>query len=439
MDLNNWKETTFTGETGQSYEKLQQSKEIIYSFFTESLATDDFETILDKFDKVFINYQPNLIPESVATALQKIIKSNNEVFFIATIKHCCYVLIYPLIKNKQYTDVIKIINIFSNGEPEIKNTTTTLIRSENLVKNKLKSWIKNFSNTNDYQELKTLIYQFDVSSRNHWTHRYLEYSFFLQYFNSDNSQEQKQVAFLLIKTIQKEFKFNLAIYLTKFQFGDQKPTNPTILNEKILRFIKKIAAKKEATSYKNVAKIFLEQTQKINYSQFKIAFIKYLTFSLYSEKIITIIETKLANKLKEIYQDNNDKPINEGLLLRTCNKTLDLLITTQGKPTDIFILLISYGNPYAIVILLLKIALISPNSRTHLDKKIAELLKCYQNYTETECQWFINLIEIFRITFTIYADENAQFNLVKVDNQLTKNNMIDDLDSYQFFLKYKKK
>ncbi len=438
MNFNNWKETTLVDKSVQQLLKLEQNQELICQFFRELITTESTYRVLQKFDQIFIDYKPREISDSVNQALQYIIKYNAEAVFLATIKQCCYILVYPLIKAKKYADLSNLIHLFHEFAPE-SDSKITFIKSGDLIDNKIRFWVNKFSQTSSYQELKLLTYHTESDSFTHWTHRYLEYLFFIQYFNNDNCQEQRDLAIIIILRIQKEFKFNLAMYLTKSQFGNKNLTNPTILNENILRFIKLIAVRKGNLNYKNLAHLFLQQTKDLSYFKFHLSFVKYLVFSLYDKKSLEIIETKLATKLQELYQGNNEKKFNQAFLLRTCNKSFDLLLTNNGKPSDLFVLLMTQSNPYTLVILLLKIILISPNSQNHLDKKISELVGYYQNYPETECKWFISFLEAFRITFAIYADENVQYNLVKIKETPTDSTLSSNLDCYQFFFKSKKK
>jgi hypothetical protein len=63
--------------------------------------------------------------------------------------------------------------------------------------------------------------------------------------------------------------------------------------------------------------------------------------------------------------------------------------------------------------LLVKIVLICPATRTHLECCLAKLIQHYENQSESECQWLINFLDVFKVTITIYT-ENIQFDLVKI-------------------------
>ena len=92
------------------------------------------------------------------------------------------------------------------------------------------------------------------------------------------------------------------------------------------------------------------------------------------------------------------------------------------------------------MIVLLKLILICRNARTHLEAQIAELIRYYKNFPEDECWWVVNFLEIFNVTFAIYA-ENVQYNLIKMDQtqeplQIPK--ALQDLDAYRVFSQLKR-
>ena len=64
---------------------------------------------------------------------------------------------------------------------------------------------------------------------------------------------------------------------------------------------------------------------------------------------------------------------------------------------------------------MLKLVLISPHSRLHLEVCLARLIQYYEDEKQDDCQWFINFLEICQISLTIYG-ENVQYNLVSMSN-----------------------
>jgi hypothetical protein len=213
----------------------------------------------------------------------------------------------------------------------------------------------------------------------------------------------------------------------------QIPKNPTGLGDEVLRFIKMIVAKRGSFSYVNLANIFLEQTRGITYEYFKPSLQKYLIFSVASKDFVDILNKQLSARLEQLYESYHEKQLDEALLLRTCNRVIDYLTTEEGEePSELFILLLSQGNPLTLVIVLLKIILICPNSRIHLETCIAKLIQYYIDYPEDECQWIVNFFEVFKITFAIHAD-NVQYNLIRMNKNNPDDESEEALDNCRVF------
>jgi glutaredoxin-related protein len=109
-------------------------------------------------------------------------------------------------------------------------------------------------------------------------------------------------------------------------------------------------------------------------------------------------------------------------------------LTTENKqePSSLFILLLSQGNPMTLVIVLLKIVLISKASRSHLEAQIAALIRYYERYPEQDCEWIVNFLEIFNVTFAIHA-ENVQYDLVNMRQKQENLSRRLTLNDYRVF------
>jgi hypothetical protein len=124
-------------------------------------------------------------------------------------------------------------------------------------------------------------------------------------------------------------------------------------------------------------------------------------------------------------------------MLRTCNRVIEYLTTeNHQEPSPLFGLLMSQGNPLTLVIVLLKVILISKNSRTHLETCIAELIQYYMHYPEEDCKWVISFFEIFNITFAIYG-ENVQYNLIKMQEHRKEYQSDKPVEVYRVFSQLK--
>lgn len=406
----------------------QQAQEMLYTFLLELVKQQPPAKILLEFKRLFIDYEPSAGNEEAFKALSKLITLNNEKEFLHTLKRSCYILVNNWDVARNHSAIKELIELFSDSQINKRNLSSTLTR--------LKTWLTNFVNSQDYYELKLFIARHGYSDKEHWSNRYTSYLLVPQYTNLSNPVEQREAARTLSKKLKDQFKFDLAMYTAYSNSSVQKNKNiknPTGLGDEVLRFFQMIVVKRGSFSYENLANIFIEQTRDIKYSKFKDCIQTYLVFSVANKDFVEVLKKRLSEKLEGLYENYHEEELNEALLLRTCNKVIDYLTTEDHKePSALFILLLSQGNPLTLVIVLLKIILVCPNVRTHLEDCIAKLILYYMDYPEDECRWVVNFFEIFKITFAIHAD-NVQYNLIRMNQNQGDNKSKTNIESYRVF------
>ncbi len=295
--------------------------------------------------------------------------------------------------------------------------------------------------SNDYQELKIFNSRFN-RDKSRWSNRYASYLLTSQSLDSGKPREQREVAKFISQQIKDKFKIDLVIYTARSQLLNYPVTtykNPTSLGDDVLYLIKKILISKGYFSYSSLANIFLNQTQGLFYKDLKNSLVNYLFFYLENSININLLQEKIFIYLASLYQFHDEEKWDSNLLLRTCNRLLEYLITeTQGKPSQVFTLLVTQGNHLTLAIILLKIILISPNSSNYLETCIADIIRYYENEPESECQWLINFLETLQIILTIYAD-NVCYNLVSIEANQPKKDRGKAFNSYWIFSQVKLK
>lgn len=409
---------------------------MIYQFFLDTVRYFAPEDALIEFKRLFFDYHstPNNI--DAFTELARILSDGDREEFANTLKRCCYILINNWETHRQGRAIYQLVESFTEINFTIRPSAKRNIR-------RLKSWLKFFCDNRDYQDLALFASRYDDrSSSKHWSDRYTSYLLVSQYSNTSNSPEQREAAKVLCKQLKDRFKFDLAMYTARSELEHKNPTkvkNPTALGANVLRLIKKIVAKRGQFSHINLAHIFLKQIQGITYREFKASLLNYLIFSVEKQTIVEILKTHLSRKLEKLYSDKNHEIINDALILRTCNKIFGYLTTEKEKqPSETFVFLLSQGNPLTLVMVLLKLVLICPNSRTHLENCIADLVRYYQQFSDEESSWVVNFFEIFNITFSIYADNDVQYNLIRVKGEQSPHpEEEDNLDGYRIFSQHK--
>lgn len=407
---------------------LAEAQEIICNFFLEIVKQWPANLVLKEFNELFINPVMERVSSKPSQALNQIILSKDEARFKNTLKRCCYILVNNWISERSYQPTQDLIKIFSESTPP--NYLLPLVLKH------LKAWVTNFIHSEDYEELKLFVAKFE--EKKHWKCRYTSYLLASQYTNTKNSTEHRQAARILSKQLQDQFKMDLAMYTARSQvatFKNSKSQNPTALGDEALRLVKKILSKRGSFSYPSLANIFLNQTRQFCYKDFKQSLLKYLIFSENNKGLVETLKIKLGENLEFLYEKDQEEELNNHLLLKTCNRVIEYLTTEKsGEPSPLFVLLASQGNPLTLAVILVRIILICPQARTHLETCVAKLIQYYEDYSQTECQWVINFLEVLRIILTVY-NENVQYNLVNM-----RDDEIVDEELYRIFsqIKYRK-
>jgi hypothetical protein len=415
----------------RSGRNIQQAQEGIYTFLLEIVRKWPPEEVLLEFKRLFV-YHVDSVNSDAMQALYEIVFSNNEAEFRNTLKRCCYILINNWDASRNYKPIQELIQTFTDASINRYTASPTLKR--------LRQWMDSFVRGQDYEELKLFASRYEERDRGPWSSRYTSYLLVPQYIDLNNPLEQREAARALSKQLKDRFKFDLAMYIARSQTpapAKRVPKNPTALGDEVLRLIKAIVAKRGPFSYANLANIFVNQVQNLTYRDFKQCFQQYMMFAIDHPDFIDVFRNQLAEKLDDLYRNHDNEPISNALILRTSNRVIEYLTTEdQETPSQLFVLLLSQGNPVTLVIVLLKIILVCKHARTHLEACIARLIKYYQDYPEDECAWVVNFLEVFNVTFAIHA-ENVQYNLIKMDKDELQPTPIFDPDKYRIFSQLK--
>lgn len=406
---------------------IHEAQESIYEFLLGIVRKWPPEEVLLEFKRLFIHHVDS-VSSGAMQAVYEIVFSNNQEEFINTLKRCCYILINNWDASRNYKPISELVQLFADPVVSRYTVSPTLKR--------LRVWLHDFVNSKDFEELKLFTSRYEDQGHGPWASRYTSYLLVPQYIDLKNPIEQREAARALSKQLKDRFKFDLAMYIARSQIhsGDHRATkNPTALGDEALRLIKLIVARRGQFSYVNLANIFLHQIDQLTFQEFKKSLQRYLLFSFENQASTKVLSAKLAERLDTLYISHDYEMISDALILRTCNRVIDTLTTeNQTEPTPLFIQLLAQGNPLILVIVLLKLILICRHARTHLEARIADLIKHYQDYPEDECAWVVNFLEVFNVTFAIYA-ENVQYNLVKMKSNQLEEPKVFDPDTYRIF------
>ncbi|HEY9878706.1 MAG TPA: hypothetical protein V6D29_09640 [Leptolyngbyaceae cyanobacterium] len=405
---------------------ISQAQQVIFNFLLEIVNRWPPENVLEEFSRLFIDHGDSISSDTIP-ALHVILFANNEQEFKNTLKRSCYILVNNWEVARQFDAIQELIHLFESPSLQRKTLSPTLKR--------LRQWINNFIGSSDFQELSLFAARFleekTLNRPGEWVSHYSSYLLVSQYINPENPVEQREAARALSKRLKDQFKFDLAMYTARSQsaVATQKTAkNPTALGDEALRLIKAIVAKRGDYSYKNLSRIFLDQTRDLSYANFKNNLPEYLFFTVKNYPLTHELKRQLGVRLKNLYSENDREPVDSSLILRTCNRVIDYLMTEDRRnPSSLFVLILSRGNSLTLAIILLKVILISRGSLLYLEARIADLLSYYQEFPRDQCYWVINFLEVFRVTFAIYGD-NVEYNLINMAPAASGNSLTQQMN-----------
>lgn len=386
----------------QRSRSIEQAQESIYSFLLDIVKQWSPEVVLQEFICLFIQQDNSANLDSVQ-AINELVDWNNESEFYYTLKRCCYILINNWKANKKERYINQLIETLSS--------TDNKENSDSSTSDRLKSWLQNFINSKDYEELK--LFAAKCQGQVHWKDCYTSNLLVPQYNNLKKPIEQRQTAQEQVKLLQYRSKLDLAMYMARSPSANNKQSkNPTQLGNEVLRLIKIIVAKRDPSSYAKIADVFIKQNKHTSPQELKQRLYKYLIFSTEDRDVVNTSKLILSQKLAFLNEECNEKKLTVALLPMTCNRIIDYLTTENHRtPSSLFNSLISQGNHLTLAIILLKIILICKVSRTHLQICIAELSQYYEDAPKIEFKSVNNFIELYKVMFAIYVDNLA----VKLD------------------------
>jgi hypothetical protein len=274
------------GEQNQQIRSIEQAQESIYSFLLDIVKQWSAEVVLQEFIWLFIQPDNSANLDS-SQAISSFIAGNNESEFYYTLKRCCYILINNWKANKKGKYIYQLIEILSS--------TDNGKYSDLPTSDRLKSWMQNFVNSKDYEELK--LFASKCQSQVHWKDCYTSNLSVPQYNNLKKPIE-RQTAQERVKPLQYRSKFDLAMYMARSPSANNKQSkNPTQLGNEVLRLIKIIVAKRDPSSYANIANIFIKQNKHTSPQELKQRLYKYLIFSPEDRDVVNTSKLVSSQKI----------------------------------------------------------------------------------------------------------------------------------------------
>lgn len=390
---------------------IEQAQQRIYEFFLETVRNQNPDEVLIIFKELFIRFS-ELANSEMVEALNQILTAYNEKEFFYTLKRCCYILInnWTVSNNRIY--IQSLIDVFNDASIHKKPTSIKL--------RTLRIWLQLFIKSEDFKSLKLFTISANpVSNQDHnWSSRFASYLLTDQYTNPASSLEQRQAANILAQEMKGKFQFDLAMYtarLNNHRRSQNGLNNPTSLSNNVLNLVTLMLTKNSVLNCQAQADRFLTSIKGLTYYEFKISLLRYLDFSIADPEVSETVQAKLHDGLFKLRSEHHEHSINPYLILKTSKYVISQFTSNNHEQlTELFNILLHHTNPLNFVVLLLKLLLIHESTRSHLELKIALIIKYYSKYSESKCKSVIAFIDMLNIALAIYAGE-TRYNLVRMN------------------------
>lgn len=403
---------------------VKPEEQRLYDHLLYCVRSDTPERLIDRFRHLFFEGR-DYVDSDVQEALWKIISSqdaNQEFKFV--LNRCYYIISYYWQTQEHYQVYLTELVSLLNSSPR------QLVRYSRHAQ-KLKSLINKFHQTEQYLTLERLVKVVNYNHNNtnndaniigNLIGRY-PYLYEHNLLGEDSSYEQQKTIRHLQSAIRKRFEFNLSQYVTyqvrlaeiarqrQWTTGAgkiiQPIQNPTLLREKALASALKqfMGSWLGGQTYREAAQSFMIHNHQVSsYLLFKQKLYQYLIHSLDSPYIQKYFRERLNDYLKNILPEHNRHKNNEVLILRTCTKLLDFLVVESHKHPQhyLYVDLVTHLGVTETIGLLLKIVLLCPKTKPHLEKKMTILFNHYESSRLEEAPWLIKSLENLNLAFSIY-------------------------------------
>lgn len=404
--------------TGQR--QTRDEEQLLYDYWLDRARTDSPEQLIEDFCRLFIE-GGGYREAPIYLALERLVKAKDaEIRFYHVFNRCCHILV-----NRWQTQPAH--------QPAIPELVSLL---ENLpspppghysIPNNLGHLVKNFTLSDDYVRLQRLarIISGKYSEKTAASLGTLisRYPYLYDYYllGDESPREQRQTVRRIKVKTESRFEVNLSRYVTyqvrlaqvahspkiREEAGRiiQPVENPTLLNDKELNRALKYYLGTVAGNYthKALSQNFLANTVYTpTYKDFKNDLYDYLITSL------DYCKGQFNKKLDDILQNtlphcDQQKP-SEFLMLRTSSQLLNYLVVESGQKPDhyIFMDMITNMGVTRTVGLLLKLILICPKAKPHLDKRFSILFNHYESYSCDRVPWLVKSLENLQVAFSIH-------------------------------------
>ena len=425
---------------GSANHTINSECSLVYEYLDQSAAIQSPSETIIKFQNLF-KFATNEDIQ-VSQALENLISANKQQFDLF-LSQCFYTILDRWLETSKSIDHVS--ELFEAIE------TIGITKSYDRRRKQLAQLIANYFLSEAYLQLKTIVAIINphkteqislsnssatdkISSNNNDRDRHsisilntylVRYTYLYQYFLPPDIQADHLVSLFeqLQSNRQKDFEIMLSkhiIYrfrlkqLAKMKLMSKgagkiisKAQNPSLLSEKAFRIaLQQYIGKTDnnSTILERSQLFMAENKYRPTYKKFKQDLYCFLVSNIKPRNSTYRFNHRLKQKLRDIFAHSNDKPLNTTLILQTCRQLYSFLIVdpaSNSNPSAFAELIANIGTAQ-VMMLLIKIALVCPDSKADLEKKIYLIVTHYQLQTVKEAPWLLKSLEHLLIAFSVY-------------------------------------
>ena len=403
---------------------ISPQEQTIYDHLLAHAEQEAPQQLIDRFQSLFID-GVGYPSHGIVAALDEIVSSKEvEQYFHYILNRCCHILVNRWQGRPQLQSAVPdLIDLLERGS---SRAITEYSRVRQV--RKLREVVAKFTETEQYLTLKRLARLIDNGNEtNSGESRPLgtliqRYPYLYKHclLNEDSPEEHQRNIRRIQAEAQQKFEVNLSQYVTYRVRRDRleqqassperlqrlRPiTNPTLLSDReLVASLYQFAGKADSgRSYYDSAQRFLRQTQTVSFGEFKDDLYQYLTSSIDPSYGYCKFNKLLYQQLEQTLPQNQDYPLSDFLLVRTCSQLLNFLVvdSPQCPQHFVFIDLINNLGPLLTTGLLLKIILLCRKVKPYLERRLSILFSHYEAATQGSVGWLVKILENLNVALSL--------------------------------------
>lgn len=420
-----------------SAQPVDRASNIVYEYLLQCVTTKSPPEVIQEFKNLLI--QGRNVDQRASKAFEKIISSAEGQQFNTILSYCFYLIldnwlhtpkslsylaqlweILDLVDQTKSYDrrrlqLIQLIKDHQRSPAYFQLKAIMAIIDPQAVNNIISA---NAAMTNEESNHNNSIHTSIINTYlprytylyNYFLPQEFELNYLRKYLQALQENRQKNFEIQLSKHIIYRFRLQQVAKMKLLSKGAgkiiTKVNNPSLLSEPAFRIALQqyLGVDCGGTILQRSQRFVIDNNSRSSFQVFKQDLHRFLTNNVKPRNSNYNFSQELKQKLDDAFFQSDRKPLNDTLILQTCRQLYSFLITDTHSATDpnkLANLIVNLGTAQ-VMIILIKIVLICPESKSDLEKKIALIASYYQLNAIQEIPWLFKTLEHLLVAFSIY-------------------------------------